>query len=116
MNLFNFIKPAHAADTISLNPKTTEFQPLTTLTIPNIISGLISLILIIVALIFFFMLVLGGIKWMTANGDEKAVGAARSQITNALIGIAIVFVTWAVIRLIGTLFGIDIFQLTIPTF
>lgn len=115
MNLLNLIKPVYA-DQIDINPKTAEFQPLTTLTIPGIISGLISLIMIVVALIFFFMLILGGIKWMTANGDEKAVGSARSQITNALIGLTIVFATWAIVRLIGTIFGIDIFQLTIPTF
>ncbi len=117
MNILSqlLVKPVFA-DSIAINPKTADFQPLTGLTISGIISGLISLILIVVTLVFFFMLILGGLKWMTANGDEKAVGSARSQITNALIGLAIVFVTWAIIRLVGILFGINIFSLTIPTF
>lgn len=101
---------------IDLTPKNSNFGNLTDLTVPSIISGAISLVFIVVTLVFFFILVLGGLKWITAGGDEKNVAAARSQITNALIGLAIVFATWAIIRLIGVIFGIDILQLTIPTF
>ena len=54
---------------------------------------------------------------MTSGGDEKKVGAARAQITNALIGLAIVFAAWAIMKLIQYVFGIDILgNLTIPTF
>jgi len=75
------------------------------------------LVLIVVALVFFFILVWGGLKWVTSGGDEKKVGEARAQITNALIGLAIVFAAWAIMKLIGTIFGIDILKgLTIPTF
>jgi hypothetical protein len=70
----------------------------------------------VVALVFFFILILGGLKWITSGGDEKAVGAARAQITNALIGLAIIFAAWAIINLIGTIFGVNILKLTIPTF
>jgi len=73
--------------------------------------------MLIVALVFFFMLILGGLKWVMAGGDEKKVGEARGQITNALIGLAIVFAAWAIMKLIGTLFGIDILGgLSIPSF
>ncbi len=101
---------------IELKSKTTDFQPLQNLTASGIVSGAISLVLIVVALIFFFILILGGLKWITSGGDEKAVGVARSQITNALIGLAIIFAAWAIINLIGTIFGINILKLTIPTF
>jgi hypothetical protein len=60
---------------------------------------------------------MGGIKWITSDGDEKSVEGARSQITNALIGLAIVFAAWAILRLIGILFGVNLTQsFTIPTF
>jgi hypothetical protein len=109
--------PVYAADSINIGSKTNDFKALENLTVQGIISGAISLVLLVVALVFFFILVLGGLKWVTSGGDEKAVGAARSQITNALIGLAIVFAAWAIMKLIGTIFGITILgNLSIPTF
>ena len=75
--------------------------------------------MLVVTLVFFFMLVLGGLKWVMSGGDQKAVEAARSQITNALIGLAIVFAAWAIMQLINIVFGVNIFGnggLIIPTF
>ncbi len=99
--------PAFAADnTISLNPEAdTGFSNLTNLSVGGIISGAVSLVLIVVAVVFFFILVFGGLKWVTSGGDEKKVAAARSQITNALIGLAIVFSAWAIMNLLGNIFG-----------
>ena len=110
--------PIYAADTINITPKSgSSLSSLSNLTVGGIVSGAISLILIIVALVFFFILVIGGLKWITSGGDEKKVATARAQITNALIGLVIVFAAWAIMKLIGTVFGIDIVgTLTIPTF
>lgn len=111
------LAPIYAADSINIKPSTNEFNSLENLTVSGIISGAISLVLIVVAIIFFFTLVLGGLRWVTSGGDEKKVADARAQITNALIGLAIVFAAWAIMKLIGTVFGIDILgNLTIPTF
>jgi len=108
--------PIYAAD-IVIQPKAGGFDALKNLTIPGMVSGAISLVLVVVSLIFFFILVLGGLKWITSGGDEKKVAAARGQITNALIGLVIVFAAWAIMKLIGTVFGIDILgNLAIPTF
>lgn len=108
--------PAYAA-TIELTPSTSDFEPLTRVTIGGIISGAISLVMLVVALVFFFILVLGGLKWVMSGGDEKSVGAAKNQITNALIGLAIVFATFAIMKLIETIFGITLLDgITIPTF
>lgn len=111
------LAPVYAAESISISPSTNEFNSLKDLTVPGIISGAISLVLIVVAVVFFFILVLGGLRWVTSGGDEKKVADARNQITNALIGLAIVFAAWAIMKLIGTVFGIDVLgNLTIPTF
>lgn len=112
--------PIYAADNIQIQPGTnSNFTNLTNLTPNGIISGAIGLLMLAVALIFFFILILGGIKWVTSEGDEKKVGAARAQITNGLIGLAIVFASWAIMKLIETVFGISIIGsggLVIPTF
>lgn len=111
--------PIYAADsTITLSPKSgSSLSGLSNLTAGGIVSGAISLVLILVSLVFFFILVIGGLKWITSGGDEKKVAAARAQITNALIGLVIVFAAWAIMKLIGTVFGIEILgTLTIPSF
>lgn len=104
---------AYAAD-INLNPPE-QWKGLPT-DPGKLVSGAISLIMLVVALVFFFILLLGGLKWVTSEGDEKKVGAARAQITNALVGLAIVFAAWAIMSLIGKLFGVNIFEFNIPTF
>jgi len=109
--------PIYAAEPLKLTGNTENFKGLEKLTANNMISGAISLVLIIVSLIFFFILVVGGLKWITSGGDEKKVAAARAGITNALIGLVIVFAAWAIMKLIGSVFGIDILgNLIIPSF
>lgn len=109
--------PVYAADTLKITGKSTSFSGLENLTVNGMVSGAISLVLIVVALIFFFILVIGGLKWITSGGDEKKVAAARAQITNALIGLVIVFAAWAIMKLIGSIFGIDILgTISIPSF
>lgn len=115
------VAPAYAAlDPIKIETsQTSGFKGLMDLTPAGIVSGAIGLLMLGVALIFFFILILGGIKWVTSEGDEKKVGAARAQITNGLIGLAIVFASWAIMKLIETVFGISIIGsagLVIPTF
>lgn len=93
------------------------WQGLTELTIDRIVSGLITLSLVAAAVVFFFMLVWGGLKWITSQGDENKVKEARGQVTQALIGLAVVFAAWAVLTLVGNLFGIEnLRNLTIPSF
>jgi len=104
--------PPAATQTIGLSAPG-GFTTLGQMSVGSIIGGGISLVLIVVTVVFFFILVIGGLKWITSGGDEKKVAAARAQITNALIGLAIVFASWAIISLIGTLTGFSLTNLTI---
>lgn len=114
--MFNLVHPAYAQNTINLTPVGFG-KELTNLTVPGMISGAISLVLLVVALVFFFILIMGGLRWVMSEGDQKNVEGARNQITNALIGLAIVFAAFAIMKLIQTIFGIDILGgLRIPTF
>ena len=102
--------------TIALDPGE-GFTPIANITVGSILSGAIQLILIVAALVFFFLLIVGGIRWMTAGGDKEKAGVARGQLTSALIGLAIVFAAWAIIRLIEVLFGVSIISgFEIPSF
>jgi TRAP-type C4-dicarboxylate transport system permease small subunit len=105
-----------AADTINLQPSSTDqFSALGNLTVPSIVSGLIRLTVVIAAIVFFFILVIGGIRWIASGGDKAQTEAARSQITSALVGLVIVFAAWAIVQLINVFFHVNIFSLSIPT-
>ena len=98
---------------IQLSP-TGQFTGLSDITIGGIITALVTLMMIIAALVFFFMLVWGGIKYITAGGDKAQTEGARGQITAALIGLVIVFAAWAIVNLVSLFFGIDLLNLNIP--
>lgn len=82
--------------------------------IGTLISNLIALVFIVASIIFFFMLVIGGVQWMLSGGDKAATEAARGRITAALIGLVIVFAAWAIMKLIETFLGIRILGGEIP--
>lgn len=91
-----------------------DFGGLTGLTVPSVVSGLIKLALVVAAIVFFFILVIGGIQWIASGGDKTQTETARNRITSALVGLVIVFAAWAIVALINTFFGINIFQLNLP--
>jgi len=100
---------------INLQPEDSNFGNVMSLTPGDLVGGFIRLALIIAALVFFFILVVGGIRWIVSGGDKTHTEQARGQITAALVGLVIVFAAWAIAQLIGTFFGINIFQLQLPS-
>jgi len=60
-------------------------------------------------------LIIGGIKWVTSGGDKEKTAGAQQTLTAALVGLVIVFASWAIIKLIETFFGIEILTLAIPS-
>ncbi len=100
---------------INLKPQGEAFSNLGNLTIPSLIAGLIRFTVVVAAIVFFFILVIGGIRWIASGGDKAQTEAARNQITAALVGLVIVFAAWAIVALIETFFGINIFSLALPS-
>jgi|SRR3989338_4430185 len=85
--------------------------------IVKVIRGAIQFILVVAFVLAFIFLIIGGIRWIVAGGDEKGVAGARGMITAALIGLVIVLVAYAIIRLVETFFEVTIISegVTIPT-
>ena len=59
------------------------------------ITNILTVSFAIGALIVLFMLVWGAYEWITSGGDKEAVGKARGRILNALIGLAVLAVAFA---------------------
>jgi len=82
----------------------------------QLISNLVGALFIAGFFLTFMQLLIGGIQWITAGGDKQALEKARTGITNAIMGLVIVAATYAVMALVGQFFGIEITNLTIPSF
>jgi hypothetical protein len=107
------VQPAFAAENVNLQVGG-EWGALGNLTFGGIVAALIKLVLVLAAVIFFFMLVWGGVQFIISGGDKQGTESARGRITFALIGLVIVFTAWALTNLVGAFFGINIFQLNVP--
>ena len=74
-------------------------------TIPQTVGRLVSIILSFVGALFFIFIVVAGIEWMTAGGNEEKVAKARKKIIQAIIGLAITvaayFITWFISNALG---------------
>ena len=111
---------ALAVPTVALAQAGTDLVPNTIRPINNIVNvlrGVIQFILVVAFVLAFIFLIIGGIRWIVAGGDEKGVAGARGMITAALIGLVIVLVAYAIIRLVEIFFGVNIITggVSIPT-
>jgi hypothetical protein len=76
----------------------------------------IAALLVIGTVVFVFMLLTGGISYITAGGDKGKVEEARQRLTNALIGLLILFSFFAILNIVECFFGIGLRQITIAAF
>lgn len=74
----------------------------------GLISVLLPAIVWLAGFATFLYLLMGGFKYLTAGGDEKAVAEATKMMTSAVIGLVIVFGAWWGIRIIETVLGLCI--------
>lgn len=79
-----------------------------------LVSSLLKNALTISSVILLFLLVFGGITFIISagSGDEKKAGQAKSALTSALIGFAIVFSAYFIIQIIQVLTGVQILNNT----
>ncbi len=75
----------------------------------RLLSSAIGAALLISAILVFGYLILGGIQWITSGGDKGKTESARNKITAALVGLAIVASSYAIMQIIAYFFGINIF-------
>ncbi len=80
------------------------------------VTNILTLAFGLAILVVLVMLVWGAFEWITSGGDKEAVGKARNRIINALIGLAVLAIAYALTRVAGQFLGFDITKgITIPT-
>ena len=84
-------------------------------TLGNAISNILFLAFAIAALIVLIMLIIGAFEWISSGGDKENVAKARNRIINALIGLAVLAVAFALANVFAQFTGINLQNLTIPS-
>lgn len=76
--------------------------------VAGLIRASVSLLIIVSFVAAFIWIILAGLRFITASGDEKSIAQARSQIMWGVVGLVIVITSFAIIRLAETFFGVSI--------
>lgn len=60
----------------------------------------VNILLFIVGAVAVIMLVIGGLRYVTSNGDQNAVSGAKNTILYAIIGIVVAFLAYAAVTFV----------------
>lgn len=82
--------------------------------ISNFLSNGLELIFVFGQVIFVFMIVWSGFEWITSGGDKDKVTAARKRITYAILGIALMALSFFFITVIGKIIGFNLLNIDLP--
>ena len=72
------------------------------------INNIVQMAMTIGGLIFFGLLVYGGIQYLTSGGNEDAVESAQNTLTYAILGLVIIAAAWFIVKILETVLGIQI--------
>ena len=64
--------------------------------LPQLVGKIISIFLSILGVIFVILIIYGGYLWMTAYGDKTKLDKAKDLINNAVIGLIIILLSYAI--------------------
>ena len=65
-----------------------------------IVQGLLALI----GLVFVILIIYGGFQWMTAMGQEDKIAKAKKVITNSVIGLIIIVLSYSIAYFVTMIF------------
>lgn len=77
------------------------------------IPNMIGLAFVVGSLIFFFVMIVAAIQWITSGGDKQALESARGKLTNAIVGFVVLLLIFVILKVIQDFFGLDILSLDI---
>lgn len=85
-----------------------QFSNVVNYTPTGFVQSAINILLVAAGLVAFFWLLVGGVQWIMAGGDKEGTEKARKRITAALIGLAIVFSVFALVKILEQVFGVSL--------
>jgi hypothetical protein len=75
--------------------------------VPIVFNNLISALLAFSGVVAVVLIVLGGIQFLTSGGDPIKVEKARKTIMFAVIGFALVLLSFVIMKVVSTITGVQ---------
>lgn len=69
----------------------------------TLIVNIVTILLVVAGSIAVIFLIIGGFRYVTASGNEEQTEAAKKTMTGAIIGLAVILLSFAIIRIISTI-------------
>jgi uncharacterized membrane protein YqiK len=105
--MFGVMSPVYAADPVDVlteackaNPNGVGCEngkPATGSGLFTIIKTIIQVMIVIGGIIAVIMIILGGIRYITSNGDQADVKAAKDTILYAVVGLVVTIISYAIV-------------------
>jgi len=77
----------------------------------NFLSTTVGLLTVVAIIWFLFNIFMGAIAWISSEGDKAKLQSAQKRITHAIVGLIVVISAIFLIKVIGTIFGINILDI-----
>jgi TRAP-type C4-dicarboxylate transport system permease small subunit len=74
----------------------------------DFLSSIITTLTVVASLAFAIYFIIGGLKWITSGGDKTKAEEAKTQMTQAAIGLIVVVVAYFIIGIISNILGLNI--------
>ena len=68
--------------------------------LPDMMKKIINAILMILGIIAVIMIIIGGIRYTTSNGDSSAIKSAKDTIMYAVIGLVVAILAFAIVNFV----------------
>ena len=81
--------------------------------IPIIIKNVVTAALVFAGIVAVALIIYAGARYITSKGDEARIESAKTTLTYAFVGLAIIFLSFFVITFISQLTGVS--QIANPT-
>lgn len=76
----------------------------------KVMGTVLPLLFIAAALLCFFMLLWGGMQYITAGGSEEATQKARGKITYSIIGLVVSMFSLIVFKILSSILHFQLFK------
>jgi hypothetical protein len=114
----NLVAGVLAAEPIKnpvISPEEGEYSNVEVNPLGDYLARLWWTIVLLGALALLIFLIWGGIDLLTSEGDKEKYKNAQNKITHALMGMALLAASFAIMQVVATVFKVDLLKLEWPT-
>jgi len=72
--------------------------------LPKLIQDVVNVLLYVIGAVAVIMIVIGGIRYTTSNGDSSQVTSAKNTILYAVVGLVIALLAYAIVNFVVNAF------------